>query len=201
MWFAVNFPGESQTVRVRQYARLQGGSWTTRDVNLSGSSWYDVALSPTTVDAGRTSYVVEAKQDWIDGSGKVLKSGAVKTFYFPVRPKVNRYQVTMYGVTGSVAAKRGAANSGTLYAGQRVRPYYTYTSGHELDVQQPFPGIAVPMDKRRMENRDILQRRLRFIFEQYRHPKRRVPCQVQQFGLVHSAGQQCQYERRQPRAG
>ena len=128
VWFAINFPGESQTVRVRQYARLQGGSWTTRDVNLSESSWYDVALSPTTVDAGRTGYVVEAKQDWIDGSGKVLKSGAIKTFYFPVRPKINRYQVTMYGVTGSVAAKRGAWNSGTLYAGQRVRPDYTYTS-------------------------------------------------------------------------
>lgn len=130
VWFAVNFPGESQTTRVRQYVRLRGGNWTTRDVNLSGSTWYDVSLSPTTVDAGRSSYIVEAKQDWIDGSGRVLKSGAVKTFYFPIKPKVNRDTVTMYDIQGDVAARKSTGISSTmsLYAGQRVRPYYSYSA-------------------------------------------------------------------------
>ena len=47
VWFALNFPSESQVVRVRQYVR-HGGNWITRDVKLNGgdtsSMWFDVCL-------------------------------------------------------------------------------------------------------------------------------------------------------------
>jgi hypothetical protein len=133
IWFALNFPAESQEIRVRQYVRYSDGNWVTRDVNLSNgtssSMWYDVSLSPNTVDSGRTCFIIEAKQDWIDSNGNVLKSGAVISFYIPVKPKINRYQMTMYDITGTQVARNGSAGlSGSVYAGQRVYPKYTYTS-------------------------------------------------------------------------
>ena len=139
VWFAVNFPAESQNVYVHQSVRLSGGSWTTRNIYSSSGTWFDVALSPTTVDASRTSYVVEAKTDWIDSSGNVLKYGAVKTFYIPIRPKINRYQVTMYDITGTQVARNGSAGfSGSVYAGQRVYPKYTYTSENSWTSNNNF---------------------------------------------------------------
>lgn len=129
VWFAVNFPAESQNCYVRQTVWVDGGGSTSRNVYSNSSTWYDAALSPTTVDAGRSSYVVKARVDLIDSDGDVLKNGTVKTFYIPVRPKINRYQVTMYGVTGATAAYNGSGgSSGAVYAGQRISPKYTYTS-------------------------------------------------------------------------
>lgn len=141
VWFAVNFPAESQAVRVRQYIR-HGGNWLTRDVDLnsanSSSMWFDAIFTgnegggsqPTTlIETGRVFYMVDAKQDWLDGSGNILKSGAVKSFYIPIKPKINRYQVTMYDLTNTMVAKNGTAGlSGAVYVGQRVYPKYTYTS-------------------------------------------------------------------------
>ncbi len=129
VWFAVNFPAESQNCYVRQTVWVDGGGPASRNVYSNSGTWYDAALSPTTVDAGRSAYVVKARVDWIDSDGDVLKNGAVKTFYIPIRPKINRYQVTMYSVTGATAAYNGSGgSSGAVYAGQRVSPKYTYTS-------------------------------------------------------------------------
>ncbi|MFT9055515.1 MAG: hypothetical protein ABF449_02655 [Ethanoligenens sp.] len=139
VWFSVNFSAESQNIRVRQYVRIQGGGWTTRDIDLTGSSWFDVSFSPTTVEESRSSYVIEAKQDWIDSSGNVLKTGAVKTFYIPVKPKINRYQVTMYDITGAQVAQNGfTGQSGSLYVGQHVYPKYTYTSSNSWTSYNNF---------------------------------------------------------------
>lgn len=141
VWFAVNFPTESQNTYVRQSVRLQGGSWTSRNVYSNNGAWYDVALSPATVDAGRSSYVVEARVDWIDSSGSVLQYGTVKTFYIPVRPKINRYQVTMYDYSGLAAAKGGASGySGAVYVGQRIYPQYTFTSENTWTSSNNFRG-------------------------------------------------------------
>lgn len=121
--------------------RLQGGSWTSRNVYSNNGAWYDVALSPATVDAGRSSYVVEARVDWIDSSGSVLQYGTVKTFYIPVRPKINRYQVTMYDYSGLAAAKGGASGySGAVYVGQRIYPQYTFTSENTWTSSNNFRG-------------------------------------------------------------
>lgn len=118
LFYGVYFPPETQNIYVRQSVRLQGGNWTSRNVYSNSNTWYDVALPPATVDAGRTSYIVEAKVDWIDSNGAVLKYGAVKTFYVPVKPKINRYQVAMYDYTGGLAAKAGSGgNSGAVYVG------------------------------------------------------------------------------------
>ena len=131
VWFALNFPAESQNCYVRQSVWIDGGGSTSRNVWSDSGTWYDVALSPTTVDSGRSGYYVKARVDWIDGNGNVQKWGAEKIFYIPIRPVINRYQVTMYSVTGSVAAYDGdAGSSGSVYYGQRVRAKYTYTSGN-----------------------------------------------------------------------
>lgn len=141
VWFSVNFPAESQNTYVRQSVRLQGGNWVSRNVYSNSNTWYDLALSPTTVDAGRSSYVVEAKVDWIDSSGQVLKYGAVKTFFVPIRPKINRYQVTMYDYSGNVAAKGGSGgNSGAVYVGQKTYPQYTFTSENSWTSSNNFRG-------------------------------------------------------------
>lgn len=129
VWFALNFPAETQNCYVRQSVWIEGGGSTSRNVWSDSNTWYDVALSPTKVDAGRSAYVVKARVDWIDGNGNVKKWGAEKTFYIPIRPKINRYQVTMYSITGATAAYSGdAGSSGAVYVGQRVRAKYTYTS-------------------------------------------------------------------------
>ena len=131
VWFAVNFPAESENCYVRQTVWVNGGGSISRNVYSNSNTWYDVALSPTTVDAGRSSYTVKARVDWIDSGGNILKWGAEKTFYVPIRPKINRYQVSMYDITGTMSAYKGdGGGSGVVYAGQRVRAEYTYTSNN-----------------------------------------------------------------------
>ena len=129
IWFALNFPAESENIYVRQSVRIRGGSWISRNIYSGSGTWYDVSLPPSTVDDSRSSYMIEAKEDWIDSSGNVLKYGAVKTFFIPVKPKINFHQVSMYDITGTLAARNGVnGRYGKLYAGQQVRPYYTFTS-------------------------------------------------------------------------
>lgn len=141
VWFAVNFPAESENCYVRQTVWVVGGGSTSRNVYSNNNTWYDVSLSPTTVDSARSSYTVKARVDWIDSSGNVLKWGTEKTFYVPARPKINRYQVTMYSITGATAAYKGSGGSGgTVYAGQRVYPYYTFTSGSSWTSYNNFTG-------------------------------------------------------------
>lgn len=142
VWFAVNFPAESQNCYVRQSVWIDGGGSTSRNVWSDSGTWYDVALSPTTVDSGRSGYYVKARVDWIDSSGNVLKWGAEKTFYIPIRPKINRYQVTMYSITGAVAAYDGdAGSSGSVYYGQRVYPKYTFSTNNTWTSYNNFGGM------------------------------------------------------------
>lgn len=138
----MHFPAESENVTVRQYLRLKGGVWSTRDVTLSSGStasqWYSVALNPTTIDADRSSYIIEAKTDYMKGS-TVLKSGSVKTFYIPVRPKINRSHVAAYDITGALAAQCGAyRQNGSLYVGQKAYLNYTYTSSCSWSANYNF---------------------------------------------------------------
>ncbi len=131
IWYAVYFPAESQNCYVRQTVWVVGGGSVSRNVWSNSNTWYDVALSPTTVSSGASSYTVKARVDWIDSNGNVLKWGTEKTFYIPIRPVINRYQVTAYSITGAVAAYDGdAGSSGSVYYGQRIRTKYTYTSGN-----------------------------------------------------------------------
>ena len=141
VWFAVNFPAESENTYVRQSVRLSGGSWTSRNCYSNNNTWWDMALSPTIVDANRSSYIVEAKVDWIDGNGNILKYGAVKTFYIPVRPKINPYQVTLTDIAGKTAAYGSSSGySGKVYVGQRVYPKYIFTSENTWTSYNNFTG-------------------------------------------------------------
>ncbi|MDD4493873.1 MAG: hypothetical protein PHV32_05930 [Eubacteriales bacterium] len=131
VWFAVNFPAESENCYVRQTVWVDGGGSATRNVYSHNGTWYDVALSPTTVDANRTAYVVKARVDWIDGNGNTLKWGAEKSFYIPVKPKINRYRVTATDIAGKVAAYNGSGGkSGVLYVGQRIQTKYSFTASN-----------------------------------------------------------------------
>lgn len=131
IWYALYFPAESQNCYVRQTVWVVGGGSTSRNVWSNDNTWYDVALSPTTVASGASSYTVKARVDWIDSAGNVLKWGAEKTFYIPIRPSISRYRVTAKDIVGNVSAYNGSGGkSGTLYVGQRISTSYTYTSAN-----------------------------------------------------------------------
>lgn len=141
VWFAVNFPAEAENCYVRQTVWVDGGGSTSRNVWSNSYTWYDVALSPTTVDASRSSYTVKARVDWIDSSGNVLKWGTEKTFYIPIRPKISRFQVSLYNIAGGLSAYNGSGGSGgAVYAGQRVYPYYTFTSSNSWTSYNTLTG-------------------------------------------------------------
>ncbi|MDD4494992.1 MAG: hypothetical protein PHV32_11735 [Eubacteriales bacterium] len=141
VWYAIHFPAESENCYVRQTVWVNGGGSTSRNVWSNSNTWYDVALWPTQVDQGRSSYVIKARVDWIDSSGNVLKWGAEKTFYIPIRPKINRYQVSMYSITGALSAYNSSGgSSGAVYAGQRTYPKYTYTSDNSWWSYNNFTG-------------------------------------------------------------
>lgn len=129
VWFAVYFPAEKENCYVKQTVWVDGGGSTSRNVWSNSNTWYDVQLDPKVVAEGRSYYTVKARVDWIDSSGKVLKYGAEKSFYIPVKPTLNRYQVTMYGYEGTEVAHNGTAGlSGKVYVGQKVKAKYTFTT-------------------------------------------------------------------------
>ncbi len=133
VWFNIYFPAEAENIKVRQYVK-NGGSWITRDVTLNSttsSQWFPVQFSGKykTVDAETSYYEVQAKIDWIDDSGNILKSGEVKTFYIPIKPVVYRTQVTAIDYVGETAAYDGKDDSsGKLYSGQNISVQYKYTA-------------------------------------------------------------------------
>ena len=130
--FQVKFKPETETVRVKRSMRVDGGSWSTSTSNMTSTEstqWQKVQFSTGTIPSGKSYYTIDAKIDYVDASDKVLKTGTVKTFYIPVRPKINRYQVTYIDVAGNTAARNGTAgSSGSVYVGQKVYPRYTYSS-------------------------------------------------------------------------
>ncbi len=132
VWFAIYFPAESENCYVKQTVTLLYGGSTNHNVYSHSGTWYDVALSPTTVPNDRSYYIVAARVDLIDGTGKVKKYGAEKRFYIPIKPTVYRYQVSAVNYTGEVQAYNGSAGlSGKVYVGQKVYAKYKYTSKND----------------------------------------------------------------------
>lgn len=129
VWFAVYFPAEKENCYVKQTVWVDGGGSTSRTGWSNSNTWFDVQLDPKVVAEGRSYYTVKARVDWIDSSGKVLKWGAEKSFYIPIKPMLNRYQVTMYDSYGNEAARNGTAGlSGKVYVGETVKAKYTFTT-------------------------------------------------------------------------
>lgn len=129
IWYAINFPAETENCYVKQTVTVVGGGTTSRNVYSNDGTWYDVALSPTTVPNDKSYITVKAKVDWIDSSGKVLKNGAEKSFYIPIKPTVYRYQVSAVNYSGEVQAYNGSGGkSGKVYVGQKVYAKYKYTA-------------------------------------------------------------------------
>lgn len=128
VWYALNFPAESQNCYVKQSVWVVGGGSTSRNVWSNSNTWYDVKLNPTTIGNGTDHITVKARADWIDGNGNVLKYGPEKTFYIPIRPIVTRDSITAYGIDGATQATANASGtSGAMYFGQKV--HFTYNFG------------------------------------------------------------------------
>ena len=147
VWYNIYFPAEKESFKARQYVRYKGGSWTTRDVTLSSSSsssqWFPVQFTGNykTITASQQYFEIEAKTDWIDASGNVKKSGAVKTFYIPMKPVVHRTQVSATGYEGNVVAYNGTAgSSGKLYSGQHIKIAYKYTADNTWSATEYLRG-------------------------------------------------------------
>ena len=141
VWFCVNFPSESENCYVKQSVWVEGGGSTSRNVYSNSNTWYEVQLSPSSVSSSRSYYTVKARVDWINSNGSVRKYGAEKTFYIPVRPKINRYQVDMVDITGKTAAYSGSGgSSGRVYVGQRTYVQYTYTSNNTWTSYNDLTG-------------------------------------------------------------
>ena len=128
IWFDVRFPRETENYYVRQTVTVDGEDSVSREVWSNRGVWFNARPDDMTIDAAKEYYTVVARVDWIDESGNVLKYGTEKTFYIPVQPKVNRYQVVAYNSTGKVQAYDGmSGSSGAVYYGQRIYVKYQYT--------------------------------------------------------------------------
>ncbi len=128
IWYSVNFPAEEENAYVRQRVWIEQDE-VSRDVWSNSNTWFDVAIDPTTVPADKSYIMVTARVDWIDENGNILKYGTQKRFYIPIRPTVNRYQVTMTDIVGrTVATSNSAGTSGMVYVGQRAYATYGYTA-------------------------------------------------------------------------
>ena len=147
VWYNVFFPSEAENIKVKQYVKYNGGSWNTRTVTLSGSNsssqWFPVQFTGKykTVKADTAYYEIQAKTDWVDSTGKVLKSGSVKTFYIPIKPVVYRSQVSASGYEGNTVAYNGLSGSGgKLYSSQHIRTAYKYTADNTWSAAEYLRG-------------------------------------------------------------
>ncbi len=149
VWYNIYFPAEAESFKARQYVKYKGGSWQTRDVSLSSSNsssqWFPIQFTGAykTISASQQYFEIEAKIDWIDANGNVLKSGATKTFYIPIKPVVHRTQVSATGYEGNVVAYNGSGgSSGKLYSGQHVNIAYKYTADNIWSAVEYLRGSA-----------------------------------------------------------
>ena len=149
VWYNINFPAESKNIKVRQYVKYKGGSWQTRDVTLSSSNsssqWFPIQFTGNykTIKASQQYFEIQAKTDWIDDNGNVLKSGTTKTFYIPIKPVVHRTQVSARGYEGNVVAYNGSdGSSGAVYSGQHINLSYKYTADNSWGATEYFRGSA-----------------------------------------------------------
>ncbi len=147
VWYNIYFPAEAESTQVRQYVKYNGGSWTTRDVMLSSSStssqWFPIQFTGNykTITAEQQYFEIQAKTDWLDASGNILKSGNIKTFYIPIKPVVHRTQISATGYEGSVVAYNSPdGSSGKLYSGQHIKIAYKYTAENKWSATEYLRG-------------------------------------------------------------
>ena len=143
VWYAVHFPKEMKNYYVRQTVWLEDGSSVSRNVYSNDNEWYDLSLSPETVDSKRESYTVKARADLLNDDGTVDTEGEVYTFYIPIAPTLNAEKVTAKSITGDVQAVGTPNNcNGKVYYGQRIYAEYTVISENEWTSQNHIRGAA-----------------------------------------------------------
>ncbi len=143
IWYTVNFPAETENCYVKQSVWIVGGGSASRNVWSNSNTWYDFALTPTTVEAGKSYYTVKARVDWIDSSGTVKKYGTEKTFYIPIKPIVTREKVTAFNQESVAQAYSGSSgSSGKVYFGQKVTFQYLYGATSTWESSNNVTAIA-----------------------------------------------------------
>ena len=143
IFFTVVFPVESENAYVKQTVWIDGIQAGTRKGYTDNLTLYDVKPEIVTISKDKSYYTIEAEEDWIDDSGKVLKYGVKKSFYIPVKPTVFRPKVTAYNVNGEAQAYSGENGSeGALYSGQKVYTKYDYTSDNTWGSYNHLTAIS-----------------------------------------------------------
>jgi len=143
IFFTVYFPVETENTYVKQTVWIDGTQVGTRTGYTNNLTLYDVKPGTVTISKDKSYYKIEAEEDWIDSSGKVLKYGVKKSFYIPVKPTVYRPKVTAYNVKGTVQAYSGSAGkSGSIYAGQQIYTIYNYTSDNSWGSYNNLTAVS-----------------------------------------------------------
>ena len=133
VWFSVSFPTvKNKVLRVRQVVTCEDIT-KSRIVTINGKtsteSLYDFEFEDiATVTDDRYEYIVTAYQELLDANDNVITKSETKSFYVPIKPKV-RYQLEAYNIEGERSAVNGDfIKEGTLYAGQRVKIKYGFST-------------------------------------------------------------------------
>ncbi len=143
IFFTVYFPKESENVAVRQTVWIDGVQVDTRIGYSHNLEWFDVIPNPTTVSASKSFYRVKGRVDWIKSNGTLIKQGAEKTFYVPVKPVVTRERASAINEMAAVQAFSGSSgSSGKLYFGQKVTFRYLYGAQTVWDSSNNLTGTA-----------------------------------------------------------
>ena len=143
IWYAVYFPPETENISVQQTVWINSNSSATRKTTSDSGKWYDVSISPTTVENDKSFYTVKARVDWIDSNGKVRKYGTEKSFYIPLKPIIKREQVTAINAGGTIQATSGTSGqSGKLYFGESVSFKYVYGADSDWSSYNDISGTA-----------------------------------------------------------
>ena len=128
LFFSVNFPKDDENILVKQTIWIDGAKTAERTGSSFDLVWFDVSPNNITVPNTKQYYEVKARVNWVDESGNVLKHGAEKIFYIPVKPIVTREKVTAYNEAGEVQSYTTADNTERrMYFGQKV--YFRYRYG------------------------------------------------------------------------
>ena len=127
IFYCVRFGKETENTAVKQTVWVDGVQVDERIGYSDSLEWFNITAKTNTVPASKKSFTVKARVDWIKSDGTLIKTGAEKTFYVPVKPVVTREKVSAFNEESVVQAYSGSAGSGgKLYFGQKVTFQYKY---------------------------------------------------------------------------
>lgn len=150
IWFSVLFPVEEKNHYVKQSVWLDGqeNKAVTRKVHSYYNETFNVELMTEPISSNVEYILVKARADLLDGTGTVVLSGEVKTFYIPIAPKIHNDGVRLISITGETVAESSGGNQyGSIYYGQKVYPIYEYSSENTWQTTCDFTASISEWDQ------------------------------------------------------